>query len=599
MRSTHLGPSRRGLRASVHVTALAAALAAIGGQVAAAEVPLLRPASGFAFIDMDVSPESITYGELVHVEVQMEDASTSCHLPIPDCDAPQGTITLFDNGSPILTGTLSPYLENRISRVVFDVQGLTAGQHQLHSEYSGDFDPATSGVAIVTVAKTNCSLALSASPSTSEQGEQIMLVATVDRPLATGTVSFYYDGDVLLGTANLSGVQAAISTTALPVGDWDLQASYAGDANHNGCDSPLVEHIVTAANRAPIAVADSASTPMGQPLTIDVLANDSDPDGDTLSIVDVRDAVWGSAVASGGGTVTYTPPDPTFVGSDQFEYTIDDGRGLTAVASVDIDVTCTASGSPDSYNVDHDTPLVVEAPGVLFNDQSCGLNASHIDGARHGDVVLDAAGGFTYTPDDGYSGPDSFRYRFFDPAIGEVGAPVEVTLNVGPPDCTPAVVDDLFTVQQGTALQIPAPGVAANDTLCGRGVAVVEGPGHGDVTLDPDGSLTYTPDPAFSGADAFTYTLVGASAAPFGEAFVAEPRVVAPGDTATVTISVVAAAPPTTAPPLTPTTTVAPPTTTPAPTPTPTTVAPPASVPTTAVPGATPETPTATLPATR
>ncbi|MBO0863507.1 MAG: tandem-95 repeat protein, partial [Mycobacterium sp.] len=70
----------------------------------------------------------------------------------------------------------------------------------------------------------------------------------------------------------------------------------------------------------------------------------------------------------------------------------------------------------------------------------------------------------------------------------------------------PPVVDDSYTLAEDTALSVSAPGVLGNDCApAGAAATVVSGPAHGTVTLAADGSLVYTPDPNFNGADSFTY----------------------------------------------------------------------------------------------
>lgn len=90
-------------------------------------------------------------------------------------------------------------------------------------------------------------------------------------------------------------------------------------------------------NNPPIAESDNARTSPGTQVTVDVLANDSDPDNDPLSLQSVADPNNGSAVVNSDGTITYTP-NSGFIGTDNFSYTINDGRGGEASASVEIDV---------------------------------------------------------------------------------------------------------------------------------------------------------------------------------------------------------------------------------------------------------------------
>jgi hypothetical protein len=88
-------------------------------------------------------------------------------------------------------------------------------------------------------------------------------------------------------------------------------------------------------NCPPVAVDDTATTVNGFPVTINVLANDSDPDGDPLTVTSVSDPPNGTAVNNGDGTVTYTP-DCGFFGTDTFGYSISDGQGGTDTGLVTV-----------------------------------------------------------------------------------------------------------------------------------------------------------------------------------------------------------------------------------------------------------------------
>jgi hypothetical protein len=94
-------------------------------------------------------------------------------------------------------------------------------------------------------------------------------------------------------------------------------------------------------NHPPIARDDSVTTPRNTPVTVNVLANDSDPDGDSVSLVGVSQPSHGTAAANANGTVTYTPAG-CYAGPDAFTYTIRDPAGLTATAAVMATVTAQA-----------------------------------------------------------------------------------------------------------------------------------------------------------------------------------------------------------------------------------------------------------------
>lgn len=103
-------------------------------------------------------------------------------------------------------------------------------------------------------------------------------------------------------------------------------------------------------NRAPVAAADSATTPAGSPVTVAVLANDSDPDGDPLTVSAVTQPTSGTAAINANNTVTYAPK-AGFSGTDRFTYTAADGRGGTTTATVTITVSPPAAATKRFVNV--------------------------------------------------------------------------------------------------------------------------------------------------------------------------------------------------------------------------------------------------------
>jgi hypothetical protein len=102
-------------------------------------------------------------------------------------------------------------------------------------------------------------------------------------------------------------------------------------------------------NSSPTANDDSLTTVADTSITANVLANDSDPDGDTLTITSITDPANGSATSNGNGSVTYTP-DPGFVGSDSFDYTASDGKGGSDTATVSVTVEA-ADGVASTFDL--------------------------------------------------------------------------------------------------------------------------------------------------------------------------------------------------------------------------------------------------------
>jgi hypothetical protein len=130
-----------------------------------------------------------------------------------------------------------------------------------------------------------------------------------------GTVNYTHDG----------------SETSLDSFDYTIKDIVGATSN-----SARVDITVNPVNDAPIANNDSDSTVKNNPINLNVLANDTDPEGDTLTIMYTTPGINGSVVTD-GNTITYAP-NPNFVGGDSFDYTIDDGYGVTSFATVTITV---------------------------------------------------------------------------------------------------------------------------------------------------------------------------------------------------------------------------------------------------------------------
>ncbi|HEX4997947.1 MAG TPA: Ig-like domain-containing protein, partial [Terriglobia bacterium] len=265
---------------------------------------------------------------------------------------------------------------------------------------------------------------------------------------------------------------------------------------------------------APMAVADSYNTDEDTPLVVSapgVLANDTDVENDVLTAILVLGPAHGNLTLNADGSFSYTP-DANYNGPDSFTYKANDGQADSNMATVSLTVN-PVNDAPvavgNSYSTDEDTPLVVPAPGVLANDtdvENDVLTAILVLGPAHGGLTLNADGSFSYTPDANYNGPDSFTYKAND---GEADSNVAtVSLTVNPVNDAPMAVADSYNTDEDTPLVVSAPGVLANDTDVENDALtaiLVLGPAHGGLTLNADGSFSYTPDANYNGPDSFTY----------------------------------------------------------------------------------------------
>jgi VCBS repeat-containing protein len=185
-----------------------------------------------------------------------------------------------------------------------------------------------------------------------------------------------------------------------------------------------------------------------------VLANDSDPDGDALSVQSFTQGANGSVTENADGTISYTPA-AGFSGSDSFTYVVGDGNGGFATAAVSVIVTADPiNHAPvavdDTFTVSQDETLSVN--GVLNNDVDAdgdALTASLVWAPTHGTLALNSDGSFSYTPDAGFFGTDGFIYRAKD---GEGGADtatafITVTATADPINHAPVAANDAVHIE--------------------------------------------------------------------------------------------------------------------------------------------------------
>jgi hypothetical protein len=225
-------------------------------------------------------------------------------------------------------------------------------------------------------------------------------------------------------------------------------ASVANATGGDGSDAGAfeVQGACAGTNHDPVANDDAASVAEDSGANpIAVLTNDTDADGDTLTITAVTQGTNGSVV-NNGTDVTYAPA-PNFNGSDSFTYTIDDGNGATATATVSVTVTPVNDppvAAPNSYSMNQDTTLTVAAPGVLGNDSDIDgdtLSAVLVSSPAHGTPTpLAADGSISYTPNPGFAGFDSFTYKANDGHADSNVVTVTIhVLDTQPPDITASV----------------------------------------------------------------------------------------------------------------------------------------------------------------
>jgi len=233
--------------------------------------------------------------------------------------------------------------------------------------------------------------------------------------------------------------------------------TYTVSDGNGGTDTATVTIAINGRNDSPSASDDSGAgytTNENADLTTNnVISNDSDPDlSDTLSVQSIDTmGTLGTVVDNGDGTFTYDP-NGTFEhlaagenATDTFTYTVSDGNGGTDTATVTITVTGVNDSpiaSSESYGVDSNESLVVNAPGLLANDTDVDgdpLTAVLLDRPASGSLTLNPDGSFTYTPESNFDGTVSFSYFVDDGTVasGPVVVVIQVDLVGGPYDPGP------------------------------------------------------------------------------------------------------------------------------------------------------------------
>ncbi len=276
-----------------------------------------------------------------------------------------------------------------------------------------------------------------------------------------------------------------------------------------------------------------------------LLANDTDPEGDTLSITGITTTgTQGTVTDNGDGTFNYNPNgkfDYLKAGqsaTDSFTYTVSDGQGGSASATVtvvingvnDAPIPVNDSGAGnDALVTNEDTSLVIAKSTLLANDTDPEGDTLSITGitttGTQGTVTDNGDGTFNYNPNGkfdylkaGQSATDSFTYTVSDGQGGSASATVTVVINgvndapIANPDSATVAEGGTVTVLTGGATSVRGNDTDADTASGSLAVSVVSGPAHGSLTLNADGTFSYTHDGSETTTDSFTYKLNDGSA---------------------------------------------------------------------------------------
>jgi cysteine-rich repeat protein len=287
----------------------------------------------------------------------------------------------------------------------------------------------------------------------------------------------------------------------------------------------VVSVAVLAVNDAPVAVDDQLPIQADGQVAIataDVLANDSDVDGDALTVIEVSAPSHGT-VALSGATITFAPA-AGYEGPASFAYTISDGAltaSATAVLTV-IDGNDPPVAVDDTLSVAEDGVLAVAAAVLTGNDRDDDgdpLTLIAVQGASNGSVAR-SGDEVHFVPAPDFHGVAGFEYVVSDGATTAVGHVVVVVESVN--DAPVAEADAVSTLED-TAVVLAVGDLLGNDRdVDGDALTLVAvtAPTGGTVALD-GAVVTFTPEPDFTGAAGFSYTVSDGSAQATGTVAVA------------------------------------------------------------------------------
>jgi|AGTN01.1.fsa_nt_gi conserved repeat domain len=341
---------------------------------------------------------------------------------------------------------------------------------------------------------------------------------------ATGKWTVYdipYDSEDLSKNVRILTIRAKV----LPSGIYNNTAEGypevpSSDPDHSNNSSTVV---VTPVNTT-YAVNDINVTHENQSVTGNVLTNDFDPEGHTQAVTStgsISTAEGGSVVMNADGTYTYTPK-ADFTGTDSFTYTVCDDvpAPLKACATATVTINVLPVRDPSGNNnvvanddtgiTEEDTPV---SGNVLSNDfdpdgDNLIITTTPVSSPAHGSVTISADGTYTYTPDPGFKGTDTFEYEVCDDGDPKTCDRATVTIIVLPKsnkENHTYANDDIYYAEGKN----PVNGNVLDNDYDPEGddrkVTQVTGPSNGSLTLDDDGTFTYVPEDGFIGTDIFVY----------------------------------------------------------------------------------------------
>jgi uncharacterized repeat protein (TIGR01451 family) len=384
-----------------------------------------------------------------------------------------GTVTFTPNAGFTGTTAALPYqISDSLGHTAQATLTVVVGPHAVNDNYTTAYQTPVNGN--VATADTYPAGAVFTSTSAPSNG-------TLSAPVNAATGAYTYTP-----AAGFSGTDSFTYTVCLPAPNGTL------------CSTATDTLVV-----GPHAADDSATTPANTPVSGSVTGNDAYAPGSTFS--KASDPAHGTVTVNPDGSYTYTPA-LNYSGPDSFTYTVclpSPNQGLCSTATVNITIAAppTVAAVDDSYTTAYQTPVsgLASTGDTYPNGSTFSQTSNPANGVVSGFNAT--TGAYTYTPNAGFSGTDSFTYKVCLPAPNTtVCANATETIVVGP-----HAVNDTAS----TPFNTPLNGNASGNDIYAPGSVFTKttDPSHGTVTVNANGSYTYTPANGYSGTDSFTYTV--------------------------------------------------------------------------------------------
>ncbi len=484
-----------------------------------------------------------------------EDTSITVDLTKNDHDVDGDTVTVKEiNGTSLTGGEQTVVVDNGKIVIAHDGGMIFIPSGNYHGDVTVPYtitDGDKTATSTVTIHVTPVNDAPVATPDSFTTNEDTSI--TVDLTKNDHDV----DGDTVTvkeinGTLLTGGEQTVVvdngkiviahdgGTTFVPSGNYhgDVTVPYTITDGDKSATSTVTIH-VTPVNDAPIANPDSFTTDEDMSITVDLIKNDHDVDGDKLTVKEINGTSLtggeqtvvvdhGKIVIAHDGGMTFIPND-NYHGDVTVPYTITDGD-KTATSTVTIHVTPVNDApvaNPDSFTTDEDTPITVD---LIKNDHDVDgdtVTIKEINGTTvtpgheqtivvdHGKIVIAHDGGMTFIPSDNYHGDVTVPYTITD---GDKSATSTVTIHVTPINDAPVANPDSFTTDEDTSITVD---LIKNDsdidgdkltikeingTLLtgGKQTIVVD---HGKIVIADDGDMTFVPNKDYNGTVDVNYTI--------------------------------------------------------------------------------------------